>query len=298
MSIILVRFYDPEQGPRVGAQKDAAIYDVTAHYSTTADWFRSSVGRVTEAIHDLETLIADTDPVFIRADLNQMPTADRPHWLAPVDGQEVWASGVTYERSRTARQLEAVDGGDVYARVYGAERPELFMKAAGWRVVGHLGYVGIRRDAAWSVPEPELALALNPAMEVVGFSIGNDMSSRDIEGENPLYLPQAKMYTASCALGPGITLQEATSWPDTEIRITITRTGKTVFNSAVDTRQIHRQLGELVDYLGRAYTFPDGVILLTGTGIVPPDEFALEPGDSIVIEIDGIGKLVNTVRHV
>ena len=298
MSTILVRFSHPEQGPRVGIQKDGTIYDVTAHHSTSSEWFRSSIGRVKEAILELENLVATADLIFPPAELNHSPAADQLHWLAPIDGQEVWASGVTYERSRTARQLEAVDGGDVYARVYSAERPELFMKAAGWRVVGHLGDVGIRRDAAWSVPEPELALALNPAMEVVGFSVGNDMSSRDIEGENPLYLPQAKMYTASCALGPGIVLREAKSWPETEIHLSITRAGEMVFSNSIHTGQIHRQLGELVDYLGRAYTFPEGVILLTGTGIVPPDEFTLEPGDRTQIEIEDVGTLINTVKQV
>lgn len=298
MSIALVRLHHPQHGTLVGVQSGEIIYDVTKPFPLISDWLRASNGRVNEAIAELESLITQSRTIFNTAALNNPPASDVPHWLAPVDEQEVWAAGVTYERSRDARQLEAVDGGDVYARVYGAVRPELFMKAAGWRVIGHLGEVGIRQDATWSVPEPELALVLNPALEVVGFTVGNDMSSRDIEGENPLYLPQAKMYTASCAVGPAIVLQPAEMWPETTIQLKIERGGNTVFAGGVETSRIHRRLEELVEYLGRAYTFPDGVVLLTGTGLVPPDDFTLESGDVIEIAIDGVGTLVNTVKLV
>jgi 2-dehydro-3-deoxy-D-arabinonate dehydratase len=215
-----------------------------------------------------------------------------------VDTQDVWASGVTYARSRSARQEEAVDGGDIYARVYAAERPELFFKAQGARVVGPLDTVGIRADAAWNVPEPELTLLLNPALEVVGYTAGNDMSSRDIEGANPLYLPQAKVYNRSCALGPGVALMPLAAWPDTSIGVTVARDGVAVFADAVHTQRIHRTLAELVAYLGRSSSYPDGAALLTGTGIVPPNDFTLQPGDIVTVTIDGVGALVNTVLKV
>ncbi|MEQ8677358.1 MAG: fumarylacetoacetate hydrolase family protein [Aggregatilineales bacterium] len=298
MGIALIRFYHPQKGVRIGVYSGETVYDVTEKLASSTEWFQKSVGRVNEAIEELENLANQSSTTYQVSELENAPSPDTLHWLAPVDQQEVWASGVTYERSREARQEESVDGGDIYARVYAAERPELFMKAVGWRVVGHRGAVGIRHDSTWSVPEPELALALNPALEVIGFSVANDMSSRDIEGENPLYLPQAKMYTASCALGAGITLQTADSWPETTIRLKITRDGETAFEGSVETARIHRKLSELVEYLGRAYTFPDGVVLLTGTGLVPSGEFTLAAGDVVEIAIDDIGKLINTVKIV
>jgi 2-dehydro-3-deoxy-D-arabinonate dehydratase len=215
-----------------------------------------------------------------------------------VEEQEVWAAGVTYERSREARQQEAIDGGDIYARVYRADRPELFFKAHGRRVIGPYGLVGIRRDATWSVPEPELAVVVNPALEAVGFTVGNDMSSRDIEGANPLYLPQAKVYTASCALGPGIVLQAATDWPATTIRLVIRRAEAIIFEGTAPTLRIRRKLDELTGYLGRSNEYPDGAVLLTGTGIIPPEDFTLAAGDVVQISIDGIGTLTNTVKIV
>jgi 2-dehydro-3-deoxy-D-arabinonate dehydratase len=216
----------------------------------------------------------------------------------PDERIEVWAAGVTYERSRAARQEEAVDGGDVYARVYNAERPELFFKAHGYEVVPHGGEVGIRRDSQWNVPEPELAVVFDAKLRVIGFTIGNDMSSRDIEGENPLYLPQAKVYTASCALGPNLLESNATEFPDTSIHLKIERNGATLFEDNTHTSRLRRSIPELADYLGRCKTFPYGVILLTGTGIVPPAEFSLLEGDSVTITIDAIGTLKNTVRVV
>jgi 2-dehydro-3-deoxy-D-arabinonate dehydratase len=231
-------------------------------------------------------------------DLNNYPHSEVPHWLPPVDHQDVWASGVTYERSREARQEEAVDGGDVYTRVYSAKRPELFFKARGERVVGHLDYVGIRTDSDWNVPEPELALVINPAMEVVGLTIGNDMSSRSIEGENPLYLPQAKIYDASCALGPVILPWHDNKWPSMTITVEIERAQHTVFKNSIPTERIHRSMDELVDYLGRSNKHPHGVVLLTGTGIVPSLDFSLKAGDTISITVTSIGTLTNTVQVV
>jgi 2-dehydro-3-deoxy-D-arabinonate dehydratase len=213
-----------------------------------------------------------------------------------VSSQEVWAAGVTYYRSRKARMEESKDagGGDFYDRVYKAERPELFFKASGWRVVGPRKAVRIRSDAKWSVPEPELTLVINPAGKIVGYTIGNDMSSRDIEGENPLYLPQAKVYDGSCALGPCVLLS---SEPLTEstIRLEIIRQASPVFSGTTSIKELKRDPKQLVEFLYRDQSFPRGALLMTGTGIVPGDDFTLQHGDVIKIAIDGIGVLENQV---
>ena len=205
--------------------------------------------------------------------------------LAPVEpAHEVWASGVTYLRSREARELESADA-NAYERVYDAERPELFFKAQGWRVVGHGGSVRVRRDSRWNVPEPELVLVLNNRMEIVGFTAGNDVSSRDIEGENPLYLPQAKVYDGACSLGPGITLADAEAVRRLPIRLRIRRGEGVVFEGEIETSQMKRDPTELADYLGRELVFPAGAFLMTGTGVVPDEDFTLEPGDGVEISV-------------
>lgn len=219
--------------------------------------------------------------------------------LPPLGTQEVWAAGVTYKRSRQARMEESqsAGGGDFYDRVYAAPRPEIFFKATPHRVVGTQGEVRIRRDARWSVPEPELVLAINAAGQIFGYTIGNDMSSRDIEGENPLYLPQAKIYDGSCGLGPGILISDEMLAPETEIRLEIERGGKNVFTGSTHLSELNREPQELVEYLFREASFPRGCFLLTGTGIIPPDEFTLEGGDEIRITIEPIGTLVNRVAR-
>jgi 2-dehydro-3-deoxy-D-arabinonate dehydratase len=217
--------------------------------------------------------------------------------LSPIGSQEVWAAGVTYYRSRNARMEESksAGGGDFYDRVYHAARPELFFKATAHRVVGSNGKVAIRDDASWSVPEPELALFITPGGKIVGYTIGNDMSSRDIEGENPLYLPQAKVYDRSCALGPCLLLAEQPLPTSTEIAIEIRRNGAVAFSGATTLNEMKRKPEELVQYLYRASSFPHGCFLLTGTGVVPPDSFTLKHGDEIRITIAPIGTLVNVV---
>jgi 2-dehydro-3-deoxy-D-arabinonate dehydratase len=222
---------------------------------------------------------------------------DSHELLAPIGNQEVWAAGVTYYRSRNARveESKSAGGGDFYDRVYHAERPELFFKGTAHRVVGHGGKVAIRRDARWSVPEPELALLISPGGKITGYTVGNDMSSRDIEGENPLYLPQAKVYDRSCALGPCILVTEAPLPPSTEIKIDIRRDGASVFSGTTTLKEMKRRPEELVEYLYRASSFPRGCFLLTGTGIVPPDSFTLRDGDEISITISAIGTLTNAV---
>jgi 2-dehydro-3-deoxy-D-arabinonate dehydratase len=216
---------------------------------------------------------------------------------APIEHQEVWASGVTYYRSRSARIEESKDagGGDFYDRVYSAERPELFFKAVAHKVAGPNSQVRIRADARWSVPEPELTLAVNPRGEIIGYTIGNDMSSRDIEGANPLYLPQAKVYDRSCALGPGILIQKEPMPANTEIAMEILRAASTQFSATIRLSEMKRDPRTLVEYLYRDQSFPHGCFLLTGTGIVPPDTFTLQRGDEIRISISGIGTLVNRV---
>jgi 2-dehydro-3-deoxy-D-arabinonate dehydratase len=216
--------------------------------------------------------------------------------LPPLDRQEVWAAGVTYKRSEEARKSESQGAASFYDLVYKAPRPELFFKANPNRCVGHGGRVHIRADSKWSVPEPELALVLSPRLRLVGFTIGNDMSARDIEGENPLYLPQAKVYDGCCALGPAITLADAMPAPDKiRIHLNIERGGKTVFEGSTSAGQMSRSFADLIGWLGRACSFPHGVILLTGTGIVPPDDFSLRVDDVIHIDVSGIGRLSNAV---
>lgn len=217
--------------------------------------------------------------------------------LPPIGNQEVWAAGVTYYRSRDARMEESksAGGGDFYDRVYHAARPELFFKATAHRVVGPGGKVAIRRDASWSVPEPELVLFINPRGKITGYTVGNDMSSRDIEGENPLYLPQAKVYDRSCALGPCLLISDEPLAVSTEIKLEIVRGGQSVFSGSTTLKEMKRKPEELVEYLYGSSSFPHGCFLLTGTGIVPPDSFTLHQGDEIRITIPPIGTLVNVV---
>ena len=217
--------------------------------------------------------------------------------LPPIGSQEVWAAGVTYYRSRNARMEESksAGGGDFYDRVYHATRPELFFKSMPYRVVGPDAKVAIRDDASWSVPEPELTLFVTPAGKIAGYTIGNDMSSRDIEGENPLYLPQAKVYDRSCALGPCLLLADEPLSAATEIAIEIRRGGAVAFSGATTLKEMKRKPEELVEYLYRNNSFPHGCFLLTGTGVVPPDSFTLKLADEIRITIPPIGTLVNTV---
>jgi 2-dehydro-3-deoxy-D-arabinonate dehydratase len=245
----------------------------------------------TDLLQHLKALVGKGESVEDSIDLSSVE--------APIEHQEVWASGVTYYRSRSARIEESKDagGGDFYDRVYSAERPELFFKAVAHKVAGPNAEVRIRRDAKWSVPEPELALVVNPRGEIVGYTVGNDMSSRDIEGANPLYLPQAKVYDRSCALGPGILIQDGPMPPDTEISLNILRDGSTEFAGSIRLSEMKRDPKTLVEYLYRDQSFPYGCFLLTGTGVIPPDAFTLQSGDEICISISGIGTLVNHVTQ-
>ena len=249
-----------------------------------------------------DTLFSQPDPVAWLAGYLAGPAATEVEpasieVLTPIGSQEVWAAGVTYYRSRTARMEEAETsgGGSFYDRVYAAERPELFFKAAPHRVVGPGEEVRIRDDATWSVPEPELTLCVAADGSIFGYTIGNDMSSRDIEGQNPLYLPQAKVYDGCCALGPCLLVAEDPLPSATEISMVVERGGKEVFAGATQLEQMKRSPDELVEYLFRCNSFPQGCLLLTGTGVVPPNDFTLAHGDTIRITIEPIGTLENTV---
>jgi len=281
----ICRFTDGNQHVRIGFVVDEHVYDITARFPSITAFLRWTIGR------------SDAGSALRQALVGVPATASLASvtLLRPSDDQEIWAAGVTYERSRVAREEESAKSG-IYDRVYTAPRPEIFFKATPSRVVGPGEAVAIREDASWNVPEPELALVINPAMEIVGYTIGNDMSSRDIEGENPLYLPQAKMYGRCCAIGPMIALSEHV--PDAKnltISVEIQRAGHTMFSGQVSTSKIVRRYEDLVSYLGRDNLFPDGVLLLTGTGIVPSDDFTLESRDNVQIRIDGIGTLQNPV---
>jgi 2-dehydro-3-deoxy-D-arabinonate dehydratase len=260
------------------------------------------------SLDDRAWMTTEWDALLTRDDLYEHLKTALPHLKrvqepaigdieAPIGNQEVWAAGVTYYKSRDARieESKSTGGGDFYQRVYDAERPELFFKATPHRVVGPDERVAIREDAFWSVPEPELTLLVTPSGKITGYTIGNDMSSRDIEGENPLYLPQAKVYDRSCALGPAILVSDAPLPVSTEIRLDILRGEAREFSGSTTLESLKRTPEELVRYLYRSNNFPAGCFLLTGTGIVPPDSFTLQNGDQIRITITGIGTLINYV---
>ena len=295
----ICRFHQPEKGPRLGFVHEGAVYDLTGAAPDRFGSLSHLLARpgLGEELRKNQSTILDQER-FAFEDLDVPPTPDRPHLLAPIDGQEVWAAGVTYLRSRAARVEESEAAASDYERVYDAPRPELFFKATPHRTVGPNAPVRIRADSNWNVPEPELALLISPDLRLVGFTVGNDMSSRDIEGENPLYLPQAKIYLESCALGPVVTLSEAVPNPQAlDISLVVERGQEVIFRGQTSTSQMKRGFQELIGYLGRSNAFPDGVFLLTGTGVVPPSEFTLNDGDLVIIHIESIGTLRNPVRR-
>lgn len=271
--------------------------------------YRTNIGIVLESDGNhnlLDTLEWDSlfqvEEVDLRTALSTseripLATFKSARILKPLVNQEVWAAGVTYYRSRTARMEESQDGGSVYDRVYAAERPEIFFKATPSRAVGPGEEVYIRHDSTWDVPEPELTLAINRFGNIIGYTIGNDMSSRSIEGENPLYLPQAKMYEKCAAVGPGIYLSDHPLPKETKIKLEIVRHQHPVFSGEIELGQMKRTPEELVDYLYRECVFPNGCLLMTGTGIVPPNDFTLQEGDEVEIIIDRIGSLKNKVAR-
>lgn len=285
--------YADHGNPRLGFIWQQQLYDLSGHYATLAAWLRAASGRIPQAFDELVAVARNT-PSVCQADA-LFDQGEHFTLLAPIDLQEVWAFGVTYEMSREARMRES-NQPTIYGKVYDAPRPEIFFKATPSRVVGNGDSVGVRADSAWNVPEAELTLLLTPTMEIAGYTIGNDMSSRDIEGQNPLYLPQAKVYDRCCALGPFIRLAEPAFDPlNLEVTCTIFREQVAIFTGHSHTGKIHRKLSELVAWLGRCNSFPEGVFAMTGTGIVPPDTISLASGDIVEITFEGLGSLTNPV---
>lgn len=282
----LLRFKAGDGSVRVGLLADNRVLDLTP----------ASVTSMTELLEQ-EDMLARL-PALARENLPHF-SLEQIQVLAPVERQEIWAAGVTYLRSKKARMVESDFSATAYDRVYEARRPELFFKSQPEKVSGPGAPVGIRADAKWNVPEPELALVITSRGQVVGYTVGNDMSARDIEGENLLYLPQAKIYRHSCALGPYIRVgadeNEAREWM---IDLRIERNGQPAFTGQTSVAQIKRSFRELAEYLFRSQDFPNGAVLLTGTGIVPPDDFTLAAGDQVAIDISGIGMLRNSVVRV
>ena len=277
---------------RILINRTPHVARIEAGVATPLDLTSANIGNLSELLShpDLMTLASELPALGATIALEKVT------WLPPIDAQEVWAAGVTYKRSQTARMEESEAAASCYDRVYQAARPELFFKATPSRCRGHQGELRIRVDSHWNVPEPELTLVISRDARIVGYTIGNDMSSRDIEGDNPLYLPQAKFYSQCCGLGPWITLaEEMPERTSIGIRLSIVRNDQEVFAGTTSVGQMARQLEDLVQWLFRDNEFPDGVMLLTGTGIVPDSTFTLAPGDRVAIEIDGIGLLENTI---
>ena len=270
---------------------------------TRLGWVDSEKDRVLELPDTLATLLSLDGPARL-ARIGQMRRSAVGTYplksvtlRAPVDQQEVWAAGVTYKRSRDVRMEESTQQ-DVYEQVYDASRPEIFFKTNGWRCVGQKARIGIRHDSTWDVPEPELTLVLDSSGKIAGYTIGNDVSSRSIEGENPLYLPQAKSFYASCALGPWIMLpEELEDASNLAISMAILRASEEVWSGQTSTAQMHRSFEDLTAHLYASLDFPHGALLMTGTGLVPPPGFTLQSGDQVTIEIEGVGALVNSVAR-
>ena len=266
---------------RAGVLVDNQVYLAEPTSTPIQDFLESD-----DLISSMDKVVSQNNPV---------PITD-VQILAPIDLQEVWAAGVTYKRSKSARMEESETAASCYDRVYVSPRPEIFFKATPHRVAGPNQGLRIREDSEWNVPEPELTLVINSRKEFVGFTIGNDMSSRDIEGDNPLYLPQAKLYDDCCGIGPAITPVSAMpAKPEISIDLKITRQGSEVFSGHTDASQMAREFDDLLQWLGRDNSFPNGAMLLTGTGIVPDSDFTLQPGDQMQIDVAGIGTLTNHV---
>ena len=280
----LARFKDGQGDVAVGTIRDDQLFPL----DTSNSQYRQ-----------LSDILEADDPAAAVAALPAAETGiplEQVVLLPPIDNQEVWAAGVTYKRSQTARMEESETSADCYDRVYQSARPEIFLKATPNRVSGPGQPVRIRADSKWDVPEPELALVMNSRLELVGFTIGNDVSSRDIEGENPLYLPQAKVYNQCCGLGPYIVLASSVADPSAlEISLSIERDGNSAFQGETSISEMARSFDDLLGWLGRENSFPNGAFLLTGTGIVPDSDFTLQDGDLVHISISGIGTLSNPV---
>lgn len=296
----IVRYWDPgPRRPALGWVREDRIVDLSGLLAREDASLETLLDAAKERQLSPEALLMQSDSMLESSyscqqlDITSDPA--KPHLLQPIVPPEVWAAGVTYERSRRAREAES-DVADVYERVYDARRPEIFFKATPSRCVGPNMPLGLRGDSRWIVPEPELALILDGKLGIVGFTLGNDMSCRDIEGENPLYLPQAKVFANCCSLGPAVLLAEGNAMPEFVISCRILREGKTVFEDKTSTEKMHRSVEELVRYLERYNPVPAMTTLLTGTGIIPPENFSLRAGDVVEISSSSIGVLRNPVE--
>lgn len=297
----ICRFFDPDMGPRLGLIVGDKVADLTtldpSGCADMATWLSLS-----DPIGHLNDLLGQIEPSRLRIDwreLDRKASDIGRHLLAPIDRQEVWGCGITYEQSRDAHMHGAGQGAQFYDQVYDSDRPMLFLKATPHRVVGPNDAIRIRSDSVWTVPEPELTLLLTPSLEIVGYTCGNDVSSRDIEGENPLFRPQAKTYLGCCSLGPAVTILEHPTDPeDLEMSLVVIRDDATVIQGDATTKRMARALDDIVTFLGRDNAYPDGLFLLTGSGIIVPQDFALEPGDKVEISIENIGVLRNSVERI
>jgi 2-dehydro-3-deoxy-D-arabinonate dehydratase len=293
-NVLLARVALPQTGPAWGVLVDDRI-EIVATEAGTNGGFLASLLQLPRPAHALVERRRGAQSLKAAEVVAAPASATAPHLLAPIDLQEVWAAGVTYERSRVARMEETAGAETFYDKVYTAARPEVFFKGAASRVSGHHGPIRIRRDASWNVPEPEVAVLISAHGEIAGYTIGNDVSSRDIEGENPLYLPQAKIYRESCALGPVVWLTDEEPAPVFDIAVTIQRRGAPVYEGKISTKQMRRSFVDLAAWLFRDNPFPSGVYLLTGTGLVPEAGFSLAPDDRVSITVPRIGTLSNHV---
>jgi len=294
----IVRFYVPRLGVRMGVVDDDEVVDITrilgAKKTSFLELVRLAYREGLSVSSFVEKRLRNKSAKRYRyAELDVEPDGGRPHLVIPINPPEVWGAGVTYLRSKDAREYETRAKG-VYDMVYEAERPEIFLKATKSRCVGPNQEVYIRSDSNWTVPEPELSLVLGPNLEIAGYTVGNDVSARDIEGENPLYCPQAKIYKNACAIGPAILASDSVDNPrNLKIEMRIIRDGKTVFHGETNTGNMKRTLEELRSYLLRDNPVPPGSVFMTGTGIVPPDDFSLQNNDVVEITIEKIGTLRN-----
>jgi len=292
----ICRFHMPGHGPQMGVVHDGRVFHVnTLHAAEFASMI--SLLRAFDA-GKLPAAVGVHEPGWPLAEFDVVGDPAVHHLLAPIDHQEVWAAGVTYVRSREARREESKQGGDFYSMVYDADRPEIFFKATPHRCVGPNDEIVIRTDSDWDVPEPEMTLVISPGKQLFGYTVGNDVSSRSIEGANPLYLPQAKCYMASAALGPVVTLASALPQAQSAaIRLTIRRDGAVAYDGSTSTANMKRKFGDLLSWFARENEYPAGAFLMTGTGIVPESPFTLQAGDQVAIAIEGVGVLRNRVRR-
>ena len=293
-NVLLARLTLPDTGPAWGVLVDDRI-EIVATDAGTNGGFLASLLQLPRPVRSLLERRRGAQSLKAAEVLAAPASGVAPHLLPPLDLQEVWAAGVTYERSRVARMEETEGGQTFYDKVYTAERPELFFKGAASRVSGHNGPIRIRSDASWNVPEPEIAVLVGAHGQIAGYTVGNDVSSRDIEGENPLYLPQAKIYRESCALGPVVWLTDEEPAPVFDIAITIQRRGAVVYEGKISTSAMRRSFADLADWLFRDNPFPCGAYLLTGTGLVPEAGFSLASEDRVSITVPRIGTLSNHV---